>query len=282
MAHFAQLDSNNIVQQVIVIDNKDITVNGIESEQAGKDFITKIGLNGIWIQTSYNGRIRDKFAAIGDTYDLEKDIFYSVNDSLPNYLYPWVDVDEIISPSILFDAPTRSANIWVSSVINQAFPTAFQRWGCFQQHNPESFEIATEKFDAIVTTVRTPLDSIASSIVAFNAKTDDEILGEITATFNFLTSINQNKNNIFVFKFEDVTTDPTLAIAQIAEKLNVEAKSYKPDDIANLLANSQIFSVYSLPIDNTAQLNIAKTILSQPQFADLLAQCNSVYQEIIG
>jgi len=202
--------------------------------------------------------------------------------SFRNYLYPWLDVDNITSPSILFDAPTRSANIWVCSVINQAFPQAFQRWGCFTQHNSKSFEIAAGKFDAIVTVVRSPLDSIASSILAFNAKTDDEIKGEITATFNFLTSINKNKNNIFVFKFEDITNNPVVAINEIAQKLNVNAEPYDADEITTLLSNSNTISVYSLPIDNTDQLDAAKTTLSQPQFADLLAECNNVYQEIIG
>ena len=76
MAHFAKIDNKNIVEKVIVIDNKDITVNGQESEQAGKDFIANVlKLEGEWVQTSYNNNMRGKFAGIGETYNKTKDIF---------------------------------------------------------------------------------------------------------------------------------------------------------------------------------------------------------------
>jgi len=68
MAHFAQLDENNIVQQVIVIDNKHA-----QTEDAGLDYIKDVlKLDGTWIQTSYNGNIRGKFAGLMDIYDPEK------------------------------------------------------------------------------------------------------------------------------------------------------------------------------------------------------------------
>jgi len=76
MAHFAKIDNNNIVETVIVIANKDITINGEESEQAGKDFIANVlKLEGDWIQTSYNGNSRGGYAGIGHTYNKSKDIF---------------------------------------------------------------------------------------------------------------------------------------------------------------------------------------------------------------
>jgi hypothetical protein len=76
MAHFAKINSDNIVEQVIVISNDDIMVNGQESEQKGKNFISDIlNLEGTWIQTSYNHQFRNKFAAIGDIYNQVEDIF---------------------------------------------------------------------------------------------------------------------------------------------------------------------------------------------------------------
>jgi hypothetical protein len=76
MAHFANIDENNIVTRVIVIDNKDITINGQENEQAGKDFISNVlKLDGVWIQTSYNNNFRNIYAGIGFTYNKSKDIF---------------------------------------------------------------------------------------------------------------------------------------------------------------------------------------------------------------
>lgn len=67
MAHFAKI-KNDIVVDVIVIDNK--------KESIGADFIAdELGLEGEWIQTSYNSKIRANFAGIGFTYDREKDVF---------------------------------------------------------------------------------------------------------------------------------------------------------------------------------------------------------------
>ena len=78
MAHFAQVDENGIVRQVIVVNNEDILDSkGKESEKVGQDFIASIGLEGTWIQTSYNGnpvngQDRGKYAGIGDTWDGKK------------------------------------------------------------------------------------------------------------------------------------------------------------------------------------------------------------------
>ena len=75
MAHFAQVDENGIVRQVIVVNNEDILDSkGKESEKVGQNFIASIGLEGTWIQTSYNGnpvngKDRGKYAGIGDTWD---------------------------------------------------------------------------------------------------------------------------------------------------------------------------------------------------------------------
>lgn len=71
MAHFAQIDENNIVQQVIVVDNENThNSNGVEDEAVGIAFCQSIfGVNTNWIQTSYNGNMRGKYAGIGDTWD---------------------------------------------------------------------------------------------------------------------------------------------------------------------------------------------------------------------
>lgn len=75
MAHFAELDENNTVKQVIVVHNNElIDETGKESEQKGKDFC--VGLfGGVWVQTSYNGNMRKNFAGIGFAYDENRDAF---------------------------------------------------------------------------------------------------------------------------------------------------------------------------------------------------------------
>lgn len=77
MAHFAQLDENNVVINVIVVHNNDcLDENGNESEQVGINFCKSLlGANTRWIQTSYNENIRYRYAGIGYTYDSELDIF---------------------------------------------------------------------------------------------------------------------------------------------------------------------------------------------------------------
>ena len=70
MAHFAQLDSNNVVTQVIVVSNDDTSdSNGVETESIGVAFCQKLlGADNNWKQTSYNGNMRGNYAGIGYTY----------------------------------------------------------------------------------------------------------------------------------------------------------------------------------------------------------------------
>jgi len=74
MAHFAEIDSNNVVKQVIVVNNEELLDNGIESEAKGIAFCKSL-FGGEWVQTSYNGNKRVRFAGIGFTYDAERDAF---------------------------------------------------------------------------------------------------------------------------------------------------------------------------------------------------------------
>lgn len=75
MAHFAKLDENNNVLAVHVVNNDVITIDGVESEQAGIDFLTGLHGHTLWKQTSYNGTIRKNYAGIGYNYDAGRDAF---------------------------------------------------------------------------------------------------------------------------------------------------------------------------------------------------------------
>lgn len=74
MAHFAQLDDNNVVTQVIVVANEELLDNGVESEAKGVAFCQSL-FGGNWKQTSYNGNFRKNFAGIDYTYDSTRDAF---------------------------------------------------------------------------------------------------------------------------------------------------------------------------------------------------------------
>jgi len=74
MAHFAKLDENNVVLQVIVVNNE--MLGSPELEATGIEFCKSLfGVDTNWVQTSYNGSFRGKFAGIGDTYDVTNDVF---------------------------------------------------------------------------------------------------------------------------------------------------------------------------------------------------------------
>lgn len=75
MAHFAQLNDDNIVTQVIVVANQDTAdKDGVENEAIGAAFCNNL-LGGTWKQTSYNAKIRKNYAGIGYKYDATLDAF---------------------------------------------------------------------------------------------------------------------------------------------------------------------------------------------------------------
>jgi hypothetical protein len=64
MSHWAQIDENNIVTQVLV---------GPNYGDEGEAFFNALG--GTWVKTSYNGNIRKNYAGIGFAYDADRDAF---------------------------------------------------------------------------------------------------------------------------------------------------------------------------------------------------------------
>lgn len=76
MAHYAEIDSTNTVTRVLVVANEvtHATPDGSEDEALGAKFLRDL-LGGEWVQTSYNGRKRGRYAGIGYTYDRERDEF---------------------------------------------------------------------------------------------------------------------------------------------------------------------------------------------------------------
>lgn len=77
MAHFAQIDENNNVINIIVVADLDtVDENGIEIESIGVNFLKNLfGNETRWVQTSRHARIRKRLADIGGKYDPVKDEF---------------------------------------------------------------------------------------------------------------------------------------------------------------------------------------------------------------
>ena len=96
MAHFAELDENNVVLRVIVVNTKDnSTADGIEKESIGRAFCESL-FGGRWVQTSYNGNMRKRYAGIGYTYNESLDAFitpqpfpsWSLDESTADWVAP--------------------------------------------------------------------------------------------------------------------------------------------------------------------------------------------------
>ena len=76
MAHFAKLDLNNIVTEVLVVNNDVLLkADGTESELKGKQFLNSLFGSATWIQTSYNNNFRKQYAGVKYSYDKINDVF---------------------------------------------------------------------------------------------------------------------------------------------------------------------------------------------------------------
>jgi hypothetical protein len=107
MAHFAKLDENNVVLEVLVVHNNELLQDGVESESKGIQFLVDWSGGYInWKQTSYNGNFRKNYAGIGYTYDPTRDAF------IPLQPYPSWTLNE---QTCLWNAP-------------EAMPTDGQRY----------------------------------------------------------------------------------------------------------------------------------------------------------
>jgi len=95
MAHFAQIGIDNVVLRVDVVRNEDILdANGNESEEVGIQFLKSIhGQTTNWLQTSYNGNFRYRYAGIGMVYNNEYDVFLAPQPysswTLNTEIYEW-------------------------------------------------------------------------------------------------------------------------------------------------------------------------------------------------
>ena len=84
MAHFAKVE-NGVVQQVIVVNNDDCGGGNFpESEPIGQAFLASLGLDGLWLQTSYHANFRGHYAGINFIYDAQLDEFVAPPPTEPD------------------------------------------------------------------------------------------------------------------------------------------------------------------------------------------------------
>lgn len=113
MAHYAFLDSNNIVTEVIVGVNEEIIQTDLDGTQVGGSseawelFYGNIR-NQVCKRTSYNGNYRKNYAGIGYTYDSERDAFIA-----PKPFTRWVLNEETCQWEAPIPYPTDGKNyVW--------------------------------------------------------------------------------------------------------------------------------------------------------------------------
>lgn len=116
MAHFAQLDENNVVTQVIVIHNNELLDNGVESEAKGIAFCQSLyGTDTRWVQTSYNNTFRKRFAGIGFAYNSLLNAFVPPK---PEQYPSWVLSEEIIDWIPPIPRPTDTVYYWDEETVS--------------------------------------------------------------------------------------------------------------------------------------------------------------------
>ena len=108
MAHFAEVDTNDVVLRVLVVGN--------DQEHRGQEFLADdLALGGTWVQTSYNGNMRKNYAGVGFTFDRVRDAFYA-----PKPYSSWV----LNEDTCVWNAPTPMPLVegkmynWVEADLN--------------------------------------------------------------------------------------------------------------------------------------------------------------------
>jgi hypothetical protein len=114
MAHFARVAADGTIAQVVVISNEDIlSATGHESESAGVALCEQMVGPGPWVQTSYHGAFRRRYAAAaeGISYDPTLDAFI-----LPQPFPSWaLDLNEPNDWSAPTPMPDDDTLVWTWS-----------------------------------------------------------------------------------------------------------------------------------------------------------------------
>jgi hypothetical protein len=147
MAHYAKLDTDNIVLQVEHVNDSDCMKNGVFDEETGRQYQENIHGHANWKQTSFNtfsnqhydpetGQLsadqskafRGNYASIGYTYDPQKDVFIP-----PKPYASWLWSDVIAN----WQAPTvKPSHADLSELYAIYWSEPNLRWEAFSESDP--------------------------------------------------------------------------------------------------------------------------------------------------
>jgi hypothetical protein len=185
--------------------------------------------------------------------------------------------------SILFDATFRSGNHFAVALLKKAFPNIKLYWGYKDKHNPESFNLPKDKFNFYMTSIRKPIDSIASQVLLESTNNFNEIIAKYKL---FLESVLNNKEKIHIYSFEDITTKPMKVVENIAFKLNIDFKTVNIDKLIESFKYYNTPNFYVVPtsnqdiLDEQDKLVEIKSKLSQKSFTDLMTEVDELYEKL--
>jgi hypothetical protein len=126
MAHFAEIDENNIVTRVLVV--------GDDQEHRGQEFLADdLDLGGTWKKTSYNTQggvhtlggtpFRKNYAGIGYSFDAERDAFIP-----PKPFASWILNEDTCNWNAPVEMPVEEGKFFTwdedtTSWVEHTFPT---------------------------------------------------------------------------------------------------------------------------------------------------------------
>lgn len=274
MAHFAKLNEHNMVTEVIVVDNANA-----QTEQEGKDYIASIGLDGNWIQTSYNANFRKKFAGVGNFYDADKDEFIHLYEK-SKWLSPTgLNYQKENEKTILVDGFPRSGNVYLSYLLKFGFDNIQQYTGYKGIHDKESITEAPSKITTVVVPVRNPIDSIKSAVMYFDYDAADaqSLFALASDNLDWMKLIKANKDKVTIVDFNTLVSNPQAIVNQVAKKVGSLPNSINNDDIVARMIEDNM--IYNLPNDTTSD---AQVDLSNPLIAEVIAEATEIYNKLIG
>jgi hypothetical protein len=279
MAHFAQLNEHNMVTQVIVVDNEKIMIDGVESEQAGKDFIASIGLEGNWVQCSYSSKFRGFFPGPGAFFDWEKSTFLTLGEKSNWLKLPFDYEKNPVVRGILIDGFPRSGNIYLSYLTAFAFKNCEQRTGLNDVHDKDSLTEVPKQFDATDVPVRNPADSIKSYIALYNMDvTDTKAIFQLAAdNLEWMKLTKANKDKLIIVDFETLISNPEAIVNKIAKAIKEFPFDYTNEEVLDRINEDGLS--FNLPNETTSNNDVD---LSNPLIAEVIAEATEIYNSLIS
>lgn len=183
---------------------------------------------------------------------------------------------------ILADGFFRSGSHYIYYIFKNAYPNDEVFYGYPMPHYGVDDSVKSE-FTNIAITIRNPYDVLVSCVHEFSLINDDERTNfHINKLKGYFTEILQEKNNLCILNFDDLTTNLDLCLNKFATKFPECANFILPnvEEIKNQMKIEAPSN--ALPFEDGNIRDDAKAYLNQDKFTESLAELNLLYQELIN